>query len=211
MNRILFNNVLPIPLRDSPMQGNVWNSHLELDPAGHYLLQAASGKGKTTFLHILYGIRNDYTGHVSLDGRDIRSYAPDEIPILRKGTLSCLFQDLRLFGELTAEENICMKPGNKFDIDQIREWASRLGVAELLPRKCQTLSFGQQQRIACIRAISQSFAWLLLDEPFSHLDQENMQRMSALIMERCAQENAGIIVTSLGGNYGFTDFKTLNM
>ncbi len=193
------------------MQGNVWNSHLELEPGGHYLLQAASGKGKTTFLHILYGIRKDYTGHVSLDSRDIRSFGQDDLPVLRKGTLSCLFQDLRLFGELTAEENICMKPGTKFETARIRDWAIRLGVAELLPRRCHTLSFGQQQRIACIRALSQSFAWLLLDEPFSHLDQENISLMSGLILERCAEENAGLIVTSLGGDYGFKGFKTLEM
>ena len=67
-----------------------------------------------------------------------------------------------------------------------------------MERKCQTLSYGQQQRVAIVRALCQPFEWLLLDEPFSHLDEQNSTIALELIQEVCAAHNAGLIVTSLG-------------
>jgi putative ABC transport system ATP-binding protein len=57
---------------------------------------------------------------------------------------------------------------------------------------------GQQQRIALIRALVQPFKWLLLDEPFSHLDTENTLKMEQLIDRYCQKNGAGLILTSLG-------------
>jgi putative ABC transport system ATP-binding protein len=62
---------------------------------------------------------------------------------------------------------------------------------------CGELSFGQQQRIAILRALAKPFQWLMLDEPFSHLDPNNTQLAWQLILEIAQQRKAGVIITSL--------------
>jgi len=76
-----------------------------------------------------------------------------------------------------------------------------LGVASILNQSCGTMSYGQRQRIAIIRALCQPFDYLLLDEPFSHLDEANVKAACALIRAVCAEQNAGYILVSLGENY----------
>ena len=61
---------------------------------------------------------------------------------------------------------------------------------------------GQQQRVAIIRALAQPFEWILLDEPFSHLDEENTQKCLTLIHQRCDEQRAGFILTTLGDDHG---------
>ena len=60
------------------------------------------------------------------------------------------------------------------------------------------LSFGQQQRVAFIRSLCQPFDFIFLDEPISHLDNDNSAIMSRLLMEEAGKQGAGIIVTSIG-------------
>lgn len=209
LSTIEFHNVLPHPLRDSPIGNGFWKAHTKLSSDTFYLIVADSGKGKSTLLNIIYGTRKDYEGIVTIDDRNIATMDESQINQLRSAHFAYLFQDLRLFGNLTARENISMKPGFKFENASIQHWASKLGVENLLDRRCNTLSLGQQQRIAMIRALSQPFKWLLLDEPFSHLDNNNAAAMMELISMRCKEENAGIIATSLGDKRGFEEFHSL--
>ncbi|MBZ0099885.1 MAG: ABC transporter ATP-binding protein, partial [Taibaiella sp.] len=71
------------------------------------------------------------------------------------------------------------------------------------------LSAGEQQRVAIVRALSQPFEWLLLDEPFSHLDFFNRQKAVALIKEVAGYTRAGIIVTSVAMNEDFVYDKKM--
>ena len=68
-------------------------------------------------------------------------------------------------------------------------------------QKCGTLSFGQQQRVAIVRALIPQFKFLLMDEPFSHLDKENTNLALDLILARCEQLNSGCLLTTLGDTY----------
>ena len=70
-------------------------------------------------------------------------------------------------------------------------------------RPVSTLSQGERQRIAIIRAMCQPFAWLLLDEPFSHLDEANIAIARQLMLERITEEGAGFLLAGLGFDYGF--------
>ena len=60
------------------------------------------------------------------------------------------------------------------------------------------MSFGQQQRVAMIRALAQPFDFLFLDEPISHLDEQNSQAMSDLMIEESVRQGAAIVITSIG-------------
>ncbi len=70
---------------------------------------------------------------------------------------------------------------------------------------------GQQQRVAIIRSLCQPFDFLLLDEPFSHLDKENIKIISKIINEEIKKQNASIILTSLDNEYFFDYDKILNL
>lgn len=163
------------------------------------VVHAPSGKGKTTLLSVLYGLRNDYAGQVYFDEIEIHALRLSGWSRLRKTQLSFVFQDLQLFHDLTARQNVELKNhltahktqaeiGGMFEI---------LGIAACMNEPGARLSLGQKQRVAIIRALCQPFAFLLLDEPFSHLDLENRRKAVALIREECGKQEAGYIMTNL--------------
>ena len=89
--------------------------------------------------------------------------------------------------------------------------AERLGIANKLNKLCKTCSYGEQQRIAIIRSLQQPFNVLLLDEPFSHLDENNRKIAMTLIEEEAAERNAGIILADLKPIEYFNAGKTLHL
>ncbi len=176
----------------------------------NYLVTAPSGKGKSTLIHLVYGLRNDYDGDIFLDKKNIKTYNVDDWATLRQKKLAIVFQDLRLFLNLTARENIELKQGLTKGLDtegghfDYENAAKRLGIYDFLEKKCETLSYGQRQRVAILRGLAQPFDMILLDEPFSHLDTENVKIASELIQEACARNKAGFIHVSLGDEYYFS-------
>lgn len=209
---IKLDTIIPSPLSEvaHPVD-SVWNNDLELVHGMNYLIDAPSGKGKTTLLNIIYGIRKDYSGDLYFNQSNSKTFTQNNWSEMRKDKLSMVFQDLRLFGNLTPIENIELKQSlsKTTIVPSVKEMSSRLGIESLLNKPCKKLSFGQQQRVAIIRALQQPFEWLLLDEPFSHLDTENIRIASELIGEVCSNQNAGIVATTLGSEYPFTIHKRL--
>jgi ABC-type lipoprotein export system ATPase subunit len=198
---ISFDNVTPAPLAGViSSTTDIWQRDCVFDTGKRYHVVAPSGKGKSTFIHYIYGLRNDYTGAVNLGSHDTRHIDADEWAALRQDKISIVYQDLRLFLHLTALQNIQVKSvlyEGDFD-KEIVNMAERLQVSHLLEKKCNTLSYGERQRIAIIRSLIQPFEWLLLDEPFSHLDEDNSRRAAAMIAEAVQARKAGMIVTALG-------------
>lgn len=201
MKKIEFHNVLPQVFEGRGNLGSgIWQSEVSFEKGGLYLVEAESGKGKSTFCSYIIGYRHDYTGTVTFDGRDIRELKVADWVDVRKSHVSHLFQELRLFPELTAMENVEIKnslTGFKTR-DKIVEWFERLGIGDKLDAKIGRMSFGQQQRVAMIRALVQPFDFLLADEPISHLDDNNSRIMGEIMMEEAKSQGAGVIVTSIG-------------
>ena len=192
-------------------QSDIWASELLLEKGRRYLITAPSGKGKSTFLHILYGLRNDYSGQVSFENQPVNQFDLDNWATIRQEKTSIVFQDLRLFLNLSGWENIRLKSSitNTTSDADIESMAKRLGVDNILNQSCGTMSYGQRQRIAIIRALCQPFEVLLLDEPFSHLDEDNIKVACALIEEVCTAQNAGFLLVSLGERYFLNYDETL--
>jgi len=203
-------DIIPRPLAEqqqhAPQLSQVWLQTLPLQQGKRYAMQATSGRGKSTFMHLLYGLRQDYIGKIFFEKTNIQTFNTNAWATIRQKKLSIVFQDLRLFAHLTAEENILANAyltESKPDTKKISQMAERLQIAHLLQnkKKTQLFSYGERQRIAIIRALVQPFEWLLLDEPFSHLDAENVRLASQLIAETCQTQGAGFILTSLGYDY----------
>jgi len=186
-------------------KSEVWAGRCLFKAGKRYLIEAPSGTGKSTFLHLLYGLRDDYEGLVQLNGIDIKTFDANHWAAVRKANLSIVFQDLRLFPQLNGLENILIKNSltNHKSLDEIHHIAARLGVMDVLEQAVPTLSYGQQQRIGLIRALCQPFDFLLLDEPFSHLDSDNVAIARELIEGELKERGAGLLLVTLGLDYGF--------
>ena len=184
---------------DKATDSQLWNQTLSFSTGENVHIVAPSGSGKTSFIHFLYGLRKDYSGKILYDNNDIKSFDAEKFSTWRQKSISIIFQDLRLFTQQTVLQNLEIKrllsPYHKES--RITDMAKRLGIESKLSKLCSTCSYGEQQRIAIIRALQQPFDFLLLDEPFSHLDENNRQKAMELMQEEASERKAAIILTDL--------------
>lgn len=204
MHTIEFQQVLPQVFADrNRIESGIWHRHLTFEKGKKYLVEAASGTGKSSMCSFVYGYRNDYQGIIAFDGVNVRSLSVAQWTQLRQRSLSLLFQELRLFPELTAWENVQMKnelTGGFQPKATLDEWFRRLGIADRKRQKVGKMSFGQQQRVAFVRALCQPFDFIFLDEPISHLDEGNAAVMAELLTAEAERQQAGVVVTSIGNH-----------
>ncbi|TAD85825.1 MAG: ATP-binding cassette domain-containing protein [Bacteroidetes bacterium] len=214
---ITLDHIVPTPLRGklAARPSTVWNKHVLLTPGQWVKVTAPSGTGKTTLMHLLWQLRTDYQGQLLYDGTNAGAFKPPALAQLRQTQLSVVFQDLRLFGQLTARENIELKrvmhtPAycTPADVDRMAE---ALGIAHILQQKASICSYGERQRIAIVRALMQPFNWLLMDEPFSHLDQANIARAASLIAQECQRRGAGMLLADLEDDTHFAYHQHLQL
>ena len=196
--RIHLKHLAPEPV-STPLisSSGVWGEELNLELGQTVQVVAKSGKGKSTLLHIIYGLRSDYEGICKIGEIEAPSYSMNQWLDLRANKLSLLFQDLRLFRNLSARENLELLPRVDPESSGFEVMCERLEITHLLDRKVATLSLGQCQRFALVRCLRKPFRWLLLDEPFSHLDEVIAREAAELIQESVQAKEAGLIFTSL--------------
>lgn len=209
-------NIIPTPLKDKLLQrhSDVWNKALRFKDGEYIKIKAPSGTGKTTLVHIIYKLRKDFDGTVLWNNKNLSSIKQDELAVLRQQNISIIFQDLRLFPNLTARENIELNRVLQqpfYESNIIDAMAEQLGIVSILDQKASLCSYGEQQRIAIIRSLMQPFDWLIMDEPFSHLDRNNIDKASALIEAECKKRNAGFMLTDLEDDEHFNYTKLLNL
>lgn len=214
--QLALQQIVPIPLKEkfSKRGSDIWNNNLQFQKGEWVKIKAPSGTGKTTFIHIIYKLRHDYEGNVLWNNNDLKKLHGDSLAQMRQQNISVIFQDLRLFANLTARENIELKRVLQtpfYESNMIDVFAERLGVTHILNQRAGLCSYGEQQRLAIIRALIQPFDWLIMDEPFSHLDQENIAKAATLIAEECTKRNAGFLLTDLDADEHFAYTKVLNL
>jgi len=195
------------------VNSDIWHKEVIFRKENTYLLEAASGTGKSSLCSFIYGYRDDFQGIINFDNTNIKSLSVNDWVNIRKTSLSMLFQDLRLFPELSAFENVQLKnnlTGYKSK-KEIKEYFALLGIADKLDSSVGKLSFGQQQRVAMIRSLCQPFDFVLLDEPISHLDEDNATEMGKLLVDEAMKQGAGIIATSIGKNMELKYDKVLKL
>ena len=202
---IQFNKVIPNVFVGSPPEGgptDVWDQVLTFKRGESCLIEAASGRGKSSFCSFLYGLRKDFVGSIDYFSHEGETLHVTDAMLceMRCRSIAMMFQEHRIFPELTAVENVMLKNQltNYFTEQEIRERLSALGLEDRLDRPCQRLSIGQQQRVAFVRLLAQPADFILLDEPVSHLDIVNAELMGKMLRQRQMEEGAAVIVTSIG-------------
>lgn len=163
------------------------------------LLYGASGSGKTTLLHIIAGLEKPDSGNVEIDG--------DETPKIwqtnwqrmakKKPTVGIVFQELKLFPHLSviANVNIGLDSAQK-STDKILGHAKALGIDKLLRKSVTTISRGEAQRVAVLRAAIRDPEILLLDEPTASLDENSKKALIDYIHQvRNDKQRATLIAT----------------
>lgn len=171
----------------------VWNTELDFKTGESTLITAASGRGKSSLFRIMTGLSDDYSGDVYYHEKAIGNLSADEISALRKNEWSLIFQSLALFPHISAEQNIRIT--SKGQLNQVA--VQKLGMESVLSKVTARLSYGERQRIAIIRALSRSFRFLIMDEPFSHLDTALREQAWKLIVDECQKNDAGMILLDL--------------
>ncbi len=167
---------------------------LRFEQGKKYMVCAKSGHGKSSLLNFIYGINKEYEGTI-----EMLSENEEGQKSLGTHILSYMFQDLCLFPELTAIENVQLKNDlTNFKSDsEIEKMLTALLPAEKRHQPVASLSLGQQQRVAAVRALCQPMQFLMMDEPFSHLDKETAQKVADMVVAEVDRQGAGLIVTAL--------------
>lgn len=180
---------------------DIWKKTIRIEKPT--LITAESGSGKSSFIQLLYGLLPIEQGSIFIEDQNLRSLNRRQWSSLRSNTISIVFQDLRLIEQLTGFQNIQLKNDltNHLDESKIEELLKEAGILQVAHQKVNTLSQGQKQRVAIIRALCQPHKWLFLDEPFSHLDRKNTRVMAQMILRQSQAIGSNILLTSLGEDY----------
>ena len=192
---IKLQNIVPSPLLSSYSQSSLlWGKNVVLNAGECIHVSAPSGTGKSTLLGVLYGTRTDFTGELLINDHPVEDWSP-----LRAKKIAIVFQDLELLDDLTALENVQLKNQLTAHLSdaEIHALFQEMDVQDLINRKVLLLSRGERQRVAIIRALCMPFEWLLLDEPFSALDEDNTKKAIGLIHRFVKRNNAGMLVSNL--------------
>ncbi len=203
MQSITLDQVLPAVFAGRPDTGSqVWLRHLTLERGKRYLVSAESGTGKSSLCAYLMGYRTNYSGTIAFDGRDIAQLDVAGWCQVRQRHIAYLAQEMRLFPELTAMENVLLKnriTGHKTR-QEILDSFEQLGIADKADSPVARLSIGQQQRVVIVRTLCQPADFILLDEPVSHLDAANNAIVARMVADEAQRQGAGVISTSVGNN-----------
>ena len=200
-------SVCPLPMKDIEFSENsLWRKDTTLAAGKNHIIYAPSGNGKTSLMAFIFGMRSDFEGEILLDGINVKRISLSQWAEIRATKLSLIMQDLRLIPGLSVGENLLLK--NQLTLHknekQIKEMLDALGMADKWKQKSGTLSLGQRQRVAIVRALLQPFELLLMDEPFSHIDRENIRKASALMMQECADNKANRLMVTLDADFGMS-------
>lgn len=214
IEEITLDSLLPcVFAREEMPYSQIWRKRVKFRRGCRCLVESASGGGKSSLAAFIMGSRNDYEGILKFDGRVARSLSIAEWQDIRRSHIAYLPQELALFPELSAIDNIKLKAdvSGDFNLSRVDEWLDRLGISDRCDYPAGKLSIGQQQRVALIRSLCQPFDFILLDEPVSHLDEANNRIAAGIVQEEAERQGAGIITFSVGNPLLIDNPEKLNL
>ena len=156
-----------------------------------------SGSGKSTLLHILGGVDRPTSGKVFLEGQDVFAQNEDQLAIFRRRQVGLIYQFYNLIPVLNVTENITLPvlmDGRKVNQERLNDLLTTLALKGREKHLPNQLSGGQQQRVSIGRALMNSPAVVLADEPTGNLDSKNSQEIVELLKLSNKQYGQTLIV-----------------
>jgi putative ABC transport system ATP-binding protein len=156
-----------------------------------------SGSGKSTLLHILGGVDRPTAGKVFLEGQDVFAQNEDQLAIFRRRQVGLIYQFYNLLPVLNVTENITLPvlmDGRKVNRERLNDLLTTLALKGREKHLPNQLSGGQQQRVSIGRALMNSPAVVLADEPTGNLDSKNSQEIVELLKLSNKQYGQTLIV-----------------
>ncbi len=163
------------------------------------LILGRSGTGKTTLLHLLALLLRPKSGSVMVGQTDLATLSPAQTAAFRAKHLGIIYQKPHFVSSLSVVDNLLLAnylAGHPPQHQRARDLAGQLGFDDLLTKKTHQLSQGEQQRVGIARAMMNQPDIILADEPTSSLDDENTNRVVALLRQQSGQIGASLVVVT---------------
>lgn len=176
------------------------NISLAVEPGEFVAVMGASGSGKSTLLHAMAGLTDPTVGTVKINGVDLTALGDAARTRFRLENIGVVFQAFNLIPTLTAEENILLpsliEGATKIADPQLDELLDILEMKERRRHRPDSLSGGEQQRVAIGRALLMNPALVLADEPTGNLDSASSERICKLLRRLCDTQRRTIVLVT---------------
>jgi ABC-type lipoprotein export system ATPase subunit len=172
---------------------------LHCDAGNTILITGDSGKGKTTYLHLLAGMLQAKTGEIVIDGTNLNNLSNKKRDQFRGQNIGLVFQQSHFLQAFTVLENLEMAStlsSGKANSQKAKELLTRLGLKTQMHKKSHQLSLGQQQRASIARAVINEPKLILADEPTSSLDDKNASQVIELLTQLSKDYKAALVIVT---------------
>ena len=163
------------------------------------LITGDSGKGKTTYLHLLAGLLQPTSGEIIIDNTDLVSLSEKKTDRYRGKNIGVVFQKSYFIAALTVLENLQMASWlatGKKHTKRAKRLLEQLGIENQASKLPSQLSIGQQQRVSIARALMNEPKVLLADEPTSSLDDKNAEKVIDLLTSLSKEYKAALLIVT---------------
>jgi ABC-type lipoprotein export system ATPase subunit len=163
------------------------------------LVTGNSGKGKTTYLHILAGLLKPNSGEIFIDETDFTNLKDSKADTFRGKNIGVVFQKSHFIASLSVLENLEMASWlatGKKHTKRAKELLNKLDILEQSQKQPSQLSVGQQQRVSIARALINEPKVLLADEPTSSLDDKNADNVIEILETLSKEYKAALIIVT---------------
>ena len=172
---------------------------LHCDERNTILITGDSGKGKTTYLHLLAGLLQAKTGEIVIDGTNLKNLSNKKRDQFRGENIGVVFQQSHFIQAFSVLENLEMTStlgSGKANTQKAKELLTRLGLKTQMHKKPHQLSLGQQQRASIARAVINEPKLILADEPTSSLDDKNASQVIELLTQLSKDYKAALVIVT---------------
>ena len=163
------------------------------------LILGKSGKGKTTFLHLMALLLKPTGGKIQINNQEISQLSVSSAADFRAKNVGIIYQKPHFVHALSVMDNLLLSnylAGKNQAKDRAQHLAENLGFAEHLSKKTTQLSQGEQQRVSIARALMNSPSVILADEPTSSLDDDNCLKVIDLLKKQTQEIGASLVVVT---------------
>ncbi len=188
---------------------------LEVEKGEFVFLTGPSGSGKSTLLRLLYCAERPTSGEIHVDGMDLSTLSPSQVPYLRR-KIGVIFQDFKLLTNKTVMENVSLSLEvlglKQSQIERrVKQVIEGVGLSGKLNRTPLQLSGGEQQRVAIARAVVNRPPIILADEPTGNLDRDRTDEVMVLMKELNARGATIVFATHDERLYKHTHRRVLRL